>query len=186
LTVGAEYDLRHANVGEVRTFDTQNAMGTVDYRLGQRYSLSGGAGLSWLHTSVTDDRRSAPAFRVSLTRDGARVTWNVGYRKSFLPSVGFGGTFQNQEFHAGLFAPLARRVDLSASMAVVENDALRTSELGLRSTWARSSISYAATRYLRIEGFYIAVFQNTQRAGGQINRSRVGVQVVTSTRTRIR
>ena len=186
LTVGAEYDMRHANVGEFREFDIQNAMGTVDYRLGARYSLSGGAGLSWLHTTLTDVGRSAPAFRVSLNRSGERVAWNVSYRKSFLPSVGFGGTFQNQEFQAGFFAPLTRRLDLSGSMAMVEADALTTAELGLRSIWARSSVSYAASRYLRVEGFYIAVFQDSRRAGGHINRSRVGIQVVTSTRTRIR
>src|ERR1700754_1460270 len=39
LTVGAEYDLRHATVGDFREFDIQNAMGTVDYQLGARYSL---------------------------------------------------------------------------------------------------------------------------------------------------
>ena len=186
LSVGAEYELRRANVGEIQRFDTQNAMGTVDYHLGPRYSLSAAAGLSWLHTSVIDDRRSAPAFRVSFDRTGQRLAWNVGYRKSFLPAVGFGGTFQNQEFQAGFFATLARRLNLSGSVAVAENDALRTSELGLRTTWARSSISYAATRYLRIEGFYTAAFQNSQRPGGRVNRSRAGVQVVTSTRMRIR
>ena len=161
-------------------------MGTVDYQFDRRYSLSGGAGMAWLSTGLSDEQRSAPAFRISLNRAGERLAWNVGYRKSFLPSVGFGGTFQNQELSAGFFAPLTRRLDLSGSMAVVEADALTTSELGLRSIWARSSLSYAATRYLRIEGFYVAVFQDSRRAGGQISRSRVGVQVVTSTRTRIR
>jgi hypothetical protein len=186
LTIGAEYDLRRATVGDVREFDIQNAMGTVDYQLSPRYSLSGGAGMAWLRTGLAGEQRRAPAFRASLNRSGERLAWNVGYRKSFLPSVGFGGTFQNQEFHAGVFAPLTRRLDLSGSMAVVEADALTTSELGLRSVWARSSVSYAATRYLRIEGFYVAVFQDSRRAGGRIDRSRVGVQVVTSTRTRIR
>lgn len=186
LTVGAEYDLRHAKTGEVQAFDTQNAMGTADYRLSPHYTLSGGAGLSWLRTNLSDERQSAPAFRISLERSGARLAWNVGYRRSFLPSVGFGGTFQNQEFNAGILTPLARRVTLSGSFSMVENDALRTSELGLRSTWARSSVSWAATRFLRVEGFYLAVFQNTQRPGGRINRNRFGVQVTTSTRTRIR
>jgi hypothetical protein len=186
LTLGAEYDLRHANTGGVRAFDTQNAMGTADYRLSPHYSLSGGAGLSWLRTNLSDQRQAAPAFRISLERSGARFAWNVGYRKSFLPSVGFGGTFQNQEFHAGFFTPLTRRVDLSGSFSMVENDALRTSELGLRSTWLRSSVSWAAARYLRVEGFYMAAFQNSQRPGGRVNRNRIGVQVVTSTRMRVR
>ncbi len=186
LSVGAEYNLRRANVGEIQNFDTQNAMGTVDYHLGPRYSLSAAAGLSWLHTSSESTTVGVhPPFASVSTATGQRLAWNVGYRKSFLPAVGFGGTFQNQEFQAGFFATLARRLSLSGSVAVTENDSLRTSELGLRTTWARSSISYAATRYLRIEGFYSAAFQNSQRPGGRVNRSRSGVQVATSTRMRI-
>ena len=44
--------------------------------------------------------------------------------------------------------------------------------------WARSSFSYLATRWLRVEGFYVAVFQDSQRPGGHVNRSRAGIQVV--------
>ncbi len=56
---------------------------------------------------------------------------------------------------------------------------VRCSRLGLRSTWARPSVWYRATRWMRIEGYYTAPFQDSQRAGGKVNRSRVGVQVVT-------
>jgi hypothetical protein len=69
---------------------------------------------------------------------------------------------------------------------VREADPLRTSELGLRTIWARSSLSYLATRWMRVEGFFVAAFQDSRRPGGQVNRSRAGIQVVASTRTRIR
>ena len=85
---------------------------------------------SWLATNLGDDTRSAPAFRVSLSRSGARLAWNVGYRRSFLPSFGFGGTFENQEFEASVFGPITRRLDWSASTSVREADPLTTSELG--------------------------------------------------------
>jgi hypothetical protein len=186
VTVGGEYEMRHATVDQVREFDVQNAMATVDWRLDERLTLSGGAGYSWLTTNRTDDQQSAPAFRISLSRSGARLAWNVGYRRSFLPSFGFGGTFENQEFEAGVYGPISRRLTWSASAAVREADPLTTSELGLRSVWARSSVSYLATRWLRVEGFYVAVFQDSQRPGGEVNRSRAGIQVVTTTRTRIR
>jgi hypothetical protein len=186
VTVGGEYEMRHATVDQVREFDVQNALATVDWRLDERLTLSGGAGYAWLATNRTDDRQSAPAFRISLSRSGARLAWNVGYRRSFLPSFGFGGTFENQEFEAGVFGPISRRLNWSASASVREADPLTTSELGLRSVWARSSLSYLATRWLRVEGFYVNVFQDSQRPGGHINRSRAGIQVVTTTRTRIR
>ena len=42
--------MRHATVDEVREFDVQNALGTVDWRIDQRLTLSGGAGYAWLAT----------------------------------------------------------------------------------------------------------------------------------------
>ena len=186
VTVGGEYEMRHAMVDQVREFDVQNALATVDWRIDRRLSLSGGAGYSWLATNADGDTRSAPAFRVSLSRSGARLAWHVGYRRSFLPSFGFGGTFENQEFEAGVYGPITRRLDWSASTSVREADPLTTSELGLRSVWARSSLSYLATRWMRVEGYFVTAFQDSRRPGGQVNRSRVGIQVVASTRTRIR
>jgi hypothetical protein len=186
VTVGAEYEMRRGTVDEVREFDVQNALGTIDWRVDERLTLSGGAGYSWLAANLSGETRSAPAFRVSLSRSGARLAWHVGYRRSFLPSFGFGGTFENQELEAGVFGPITRRLDWSASTAVRDADPLSTPELGLRSVWARSSLSYLATRWMRVEGYFVAVLQDSQRPGGQVNRSRAGIQVVASTRTRIR
>ena len=189
--VGAEYEMRHATVDEVNEFDVMNMLGTVSWRIDERLDFSAGAGYAWLSTGPSEERQSAPAFRVGLSGSGARLGWNIGYRRSFLPSFGFGGTFQNQEFQASVLAPITRRLDISGSFALRENDPLSDDPLlleayGLRSIWARSSISYLATRWLRIEGFYTAAFQDSQRPGGEVNRSRLGVQVVTSTRMRVR
>ena len=186
VTVGGEYEVRHATVDQVREFDLRNALGTVDWRIDQRLTLSGGVGYSWLATNHPLPTQSAPGFRVSLTRAGARLAWYVGYRRSFLPSFGFGGTFENQEFEASVYGPITRRLDWSASTSVREADPLTTSELGLRSVWARSSLSYLATRWMRVEGFFVAARQDSRRPGGEVNRLRAGIQVVASTRTRIR
>ena len=191
VAVGAEFEGRRADVDTSREFDIQNLLGTVDLRLSPRFFLSGGAGYSWLGTDLPTERRSAPAFRVSLNRAGERLGWSVGYRKSFLPSFGFGGTFQNQEFEGSFIAPLTRRLDLTGGLSVRDSDPLTSDPLssqlpGLRSVWIRSSVSYLATRWMRIEGFYATTLQDSRRPGGQIDRSRVGVQVVTSTRLRVR
>jgi len=55
---------------------------------------------------------------------GQRFGWNVGYRRAFLPSYGFGGTFENQEFSAGFLAALMRRLDWSGTLAYRVNDPL--------------------------------------------------------------
>jgi hypothetical protein len=192
LTLGGEYELRLATVDGTREFDMQNALATADYRLSERFNISGAVGYSWLtRNRLLEQQRSAPAFRLDVSRSGSRLAWNVGYRRSFLPSVGFGGTFENQEFQASALASLTRRLDWSGGVSVLEADPLQIDPLwgldrSLRTVYARSSLSYLATRFLRIEGFYVAAFQDTQRAGGKIDRSRAGVRVVTSTRMRIR
>lgn len=186
VSVGAEFEGRRAVVDTTREFDVQDLLGTVDVRLTERFVFSGGAGYSWLGTDTSAERRSAPAFRLNLSRSGEKLGWSIGYRRSFLPSFGFGGTFENQELEGSFIAPLTRRLDLSGSLSLRESDPL-TSELpGLRSLWVRSGVSYLATRWMRIEGFYASTLQDARRAGGQIDRSRLGIQVVTSTRMRVR
>ena len=49
----------------------------------------------------------------------------------------------------------------------------------------RSTLGYAATRYLRVEGFYAFTRQDSRIAGGKVNRQRVGAQVVISQPMRI-
>ncbi len=186
VSVGAEFEGRRARVDLTRSFDVENALATVDIRLSERYAMSAGAGFSWLGTDGIVERQSAPAFRVNLSRTGERLAWSVGYRRSFLPSFGFGGTFENQELEGNVLAPLTRRLDLSGSVSVRDSDPLVSELPGLRSVWVRSSLSYLATRWMRVEAFYAAAFQDARRAGGQIDRTRLGVQVVTSTRMRIR
>ena len=198
VSVGGEYDMRRGIVDELNEFNVQNALGTVDWRLTPTLQLSAGAGLSWLSASRGEEMQSAPAFRAELSGIGRRLGWNVGYRRSFLPSFGFGGTFENQELTAGFLSTLTRRLDWSGTLAYRVNDPLIpqttptasdplvAQDLSLESLWLRSSISYLATRWMRVEGFYAAVLQDSQRAGGKVNRSRLGVQVVTSTRMRVR
>jgi hypothetical protein len=198
VKVGGEYDMRRGIVDQVNEFNVQNALGTVEWRLTSRLQLSGGAGLSWLSAERGEPMQSAPAFRAELSGIGQRLGWNIGYRRSFLPSFGFGGTFENQELTAGFLSTLSRRLDWSGTLAYRVNDPLLpqsapgvqdpllVEDLSLKSLWLRSSISYLATRWMRVEGFYAAVLQDSQRAGGKVNRSRLGVQVVTSTRMRVR
>jgi len=195
IGLGAEFDMRHATletrdvraIDGTRQFDVQSALGTVDLRLNEHYNLSGGAGLAWLSTTETgENRRTAPAFRIALDRAGQHWAWSVAYRRSFLPSFGFGGTFQNEELMGNVFAPLSRRLDWSAGLAFRRNEPLTGDLPPLQSLWTRSSVSYLATRWMRIEGYYSQAIQSSQVAGGRVDRTRAGVQVVTSTRMRIR
>jgi hypothetical protein len=186
VSLGGEFDLRRATQNDGRQFNVQNALATIDLRLNQSLSLSGGAGYAWLATDESGEGRSAPAFRVSLSGAAPRFGWNVGYRRSYLPSFGFGGTFQNEELLGGIVAPLGRRLSLVGTLAFSNNQPLTEEGLPLRSVWARSTLSYLATPWMRVEAFYGQAWQDAQRPGGRVDRARFGVQVVTSKRMRIR
>ena len=62
VTVGGEYEIRHAIVDELREFDLQNALATADWRIDQRLTLSGGAGYSWLATVERSAHRPRQRF----------------------------------------------------------------------------------------------------------------------------
>ena len=48
-------------------------------------------------------------------------------------------------------------------------------ELPLRSFWVEGSVGYAATPWVRIEGFYAGTHQTIDRPGGELDRNRVGI-----------
>ena len=52
--------------------------------------------------------------------------------------------------------------------------------------WLRSTVGYSAARWLRLEGFHAFTRQDSQVTGGEINRQRIGAQVVVSQPMRIR
>jgi hypothetical protein len=185
-TVGSEYEMRQAIVENARDFGVQSAIGTATYQLDERMTVSGGLGYAWLATKDSGTTQSAPTVRISLTRDGNLVRWHVGYRRSFIPSFGFGGRFSNQEFQAGLDMPLARRWEWHVDAAILQADPLNGIGPSLRSTWTRTSVAYLASRWMRVEAYYSGAFQETVVAPNHISRARIGVQVAAATRTRIR
>ena len=68
VSVGGEYEVRHAIVGPVREFDLRNALGTVDWRLDQRSDALGRRRDTRGWRPIARSRTAAaPAFRVSLT-----------------------------------------------------------------------------------------------------------------------
>ena len=56
----------------------------------------------------------------------------------------------------------------------------------LRSVWLEGTIGYAATPWVHLEVFYSGTQQTIDRPGGQIDRNRIGFQVITAKPVRIR
>jgi len=82
--------------------------------------------------------------------------------------------------------PFGRRAYVEANASWRSNEALVTSDLPLRSLWLGGIVGYAAQPWLRIEGFYGRTQQRIDRPGGDLERNRIGVQVVTAKPVRIR
>jgi len=107
--------------------------------------------------------------------------------RSFVPSFGIGGTVQNEEFNAGLTVPAARnRLYWRGGLSWRQNESLTPGVAPLRSLWLETSIGYSLQRWLRVEGYYSRDRQDSQLAGGRVDRNRVGVQIVSVTSMRLR
>jgi hypothetical protein len=184
--VGVHWNIQHANLGRTGdTFDIQNAEGIVDVRLGERTTLEGGAGVSYLSLPSVIGSRWGPAAHVALHTRTEYAFFNFGARQSFVPAFGFGGSVQNSEVNASARVPFYRgRAYVDGSLSWRNSDPVLETGLRLQSLLVRTTVGYAFQRWLHVQAFYAGSYQDTS-ARGQINRNRVGVQVLTSHSMRI-
>ena len=113
-------------------------------------------------------------------------TAEVSFNRSFVPSFGFGGTMQNQEFTATVRATPSRRTSVQSSFSWRRNDPLTLGELSLRTLSIQVTGGYAIAPWARIEGFYGTLSNTIARPGGLIDRTQFGFQIVTAHPMRIR
>ena len=144
------------------------------------------AGVSHLAVTEVSEDRTGPAWRLGLVRQFRDAAIDLLYARSFVPSYSFGGTMQNEELTAQLRLPIARRVYTSTAVSWRKNDPLVDTALPLRSVWVEGTIGYAATPWVHLEMFYGGTHQTIDRPGGQLDRNRIGFQVITTKPVRIR
>lgn len=185
LALTADYEYQHAALREHQEFDIQNGWFGVDYRVSESTHVFAAGGISRLGVTLLETDRTGPAWRFGLAHSLSTASVDVHYSRSFVPSYGFGGTMQNEEATAHLRFPLGRRVSASTGVSLRRDDPLTLGELPLRSYWIEGSIGYAATAWVRIEGYYAGTHQTIQRAGGQVDRLRAGIQIVTAKPVRL-
>jgi hypothetical protein len=193
--IGADYSFRRAMVtGDQEPFDFHTSEAALDYDISSLWSFKGGAGIVYLQQTSLTEARVGPAFRVTLERSRAGHTFHVGYLRTFIPSFGFGGTVKSQDVGAGFRMPLfhARRLYLDSSAVFRDNQPLTTAgvisdpltgvveQLPLRSLRMHTILGWEPQPWVRLEMFYSLVQQTSLRAGGYLDRNRVGFQIVTS------
>ena len=181
VSIGADYDIRRAIVaGGTETFDVQSALAVSEFALGPRFSASLGYGHAWLtagRNGFTDD---GPAFDLALAWNGRHSGASVSYGRTFLPSFGFGGTFQNEELRADIRTSLTRYLQWSGSVAASNNEPLEPGDPSLRSISARTALGWVIKRRLRLDGYLVHVSQDSHLPGGHVLRTRAGVQATVS------
>jgi hypothetical protein len=98
-----------------------------------------------------------------------------------VPSFGFGGSNESQEVRGYVHMPIPRkRSYVQASLAWRHSIPYISTDLELDSVLARSTIGYALARWFRLEGFYAFTRQYSRDTAGEINRHRIGAQLVIS------
>jgi hypothetical protein len=186
LTVLADYDIQHADVGPAADgFDIQNGTIGMEYRLTELTRISGAVGASRLGVSSLAPARTGPAWRAAITRQFKKAGLDLSYARSFVPSYGFGGTTQNEEATGRGRLPLSHRVYTQASLSWRRNEPLTLGDLKLTSWWFATGVGVGVTPWLRVEGFYNGSRQTIDRPGGILDRNQIGFQFVMAQPVRI-
>jgi len=121
-----------------------------------------------------------------VTRDTEHAVLGAAFERMFVPSFGFGGSSQSQQLRGFVRMPLDRnRLYVQGSAAWRRTNPFVVDELPLDTTLLRSTLGYAAARFLRVEAFYAFTRQDSRVAGGKVNRQRLGFQFVMSQPMRI-
>lgn len=196
---GAEARIRRSDMTRLdpRVIWFQDAGGTFDYRLTEHVVFNASAGFSHLRDSRVEETKNAPYYRLELQRNAERITAGVAFERAYTPSFSFSGSNNNQELRGFVHMPFSRNRFYVQSSGLwrrsdpffVEGlfgDLLVSGEIRLDTFITSNTIGYSATRWLRAEAYHSFSRQDSIITGGEVNRHRVGAQVVISQPMRIR
>jgi hypothetical protein len=215
LTVSGNYNYLRGTEGQGTrvtpvsangTFEIQSGRAAATYRLTEFVSFTGGVGIarmsgieqlastvsqaSGVLTSASPALTSSeigPTFQGGVTWRGEHHLASLTYQRSFIPSFGFGGTFQNEEWVATLRVPFARnRAYTDTAFAWFNNEPLVEIQPTLRSLFFSGKLGYRVSRWLNAEAYYERSQQNAQVAGSKLDRNQAGFRFVATRPMRLR
>jgi len=196
LIIGGEYQFTRAIVnsqtahgvtGPEDRFNMNTASVTAQYEVAAGTTLSGGLGVAQIGAGLNHQARTGPEWSAGVAQHVGRGLVSARYHKSHVPSFGFGGTFQNQELTANVHMPIGRtRAYTDGGVSWLNNEPLDSFQPTLQTMWLTGNVGYNATRWLAIEGFYGRTQQDSQRAGGQLERNQLGFRVVAAKPVKLR
>jgi hypothetical protein len=188
LSGGASWQyVRSELSGSDVTSHIQRAQGEVGYVLGPSTSIAGSAGISHLRVPEIGASEVGPAFGAGIEHHEGGVRLTARYEQAFAATYSFGSAISHRALSGSVYVPLMRgRMFASGSGAIRRaSPAEETLDvITLDSVVTTATLGFYATRWLRMEGFYIGTFQDSS-ARGTYNRSRIGIQFVSSKPMRI-
>jgi len=196
FTVGGEYEFSRAIVngetiagvpGPEDKFNMRTATATAQYQVAEGTTISGGFGVAILGAGLTHEARTGPEWRAGLSHKTGRGVVSASYLRSYIPSFGFGGTFQNEQWGANIRMPIGHtRAYVDGGFSWLNNDPLDTDQPSLQTKWMTATAGYYLARWLSAEGFFGRTQQDSQRPGGQLQRNQVGFQIVAAKPVKLR
>jgi hypothetical protein len=185
--VGAQYRLRQSNINDdARTFWFHDMGGSLQQALSPHVNASLAAGYSLVRDPGETGNRGGLYLKAGIDRRTDYATVGVSYERSYAPSFGFGGSSSSQELRGNIFMPFTRnRLYVNASGGWRRTNPLLRDELELDTFIIDTAAGYGITRWARVEAFHRFSRQDSEITGGEINRHRVGLQVVISQPMRI-
>ena len=183
IAFGVLYEVRFAQIktqlGTDEPLRFQIMGGSTTWALTPMSRLTLAGGVSTLSDPSLNDTSIGPFLRAGFQQHFERATLNLGYERSFVPTFGFAASTQTEQIFGSLLMPVARnRAYLQATTAWRRNNPLLENEPALTSFYLSTTAGYALARTVRVEGFYTTSWQDTRVAGGQVNRHRLGAQLV--------
>jgi hypothetical protein len=190
FSVGGEGGFRSAHMDQfegARELRFVELGGTMEYRLTEATRVGAATGYAHLDDLLFQSQRGGLYVRGSLTHRAIRSVFGISYDRSFVPSFGFGGSNRSQEVRGWVdLPPIGRRVFTQGAITWRRTVPFEANTLQLDTIQARGTAGYAISRWMRAQGFYLYTRQDSIVTGGEINRSRIGGELVLSQPMRIR
>jgi hypothetical protein len=188
LRAGGETSIRFADIGDgerrLRFVDTG---GVIHYDVTRHSKFEFAGGMGTLTDRLTGTTNVGPYFRGSIATVTEDAVVGASFQRSFIPAFGFGGSARSQQARGWVDLPrLARRTSAQFSLTWLRNEPLVTTNVQTDHIQARATIGYALAPRIRAQGFYAFTRQDSIVVGGEINRSRIGAELVLFQPMRIR
>ena len=187
LTFTVEFEAQRAVLtGGLDHFDTNTIGAGLEYDLTPTLTVSGLAGVSRLGAGLDHDAQMGPALRAAISQRVRHLVLSASYSRSYIPSFGFGGTFQNVEWQGNVHIPFhGTRGYIDGSVAHFDNEPLEPTQANLRTFWLTGTLGFRLTRWLSAEGYYGHSQQNSQRPGSDLGRHLVGFRMLAAKPVRL-